>query len=164
MRRLDPPVSSSPATTRRRYRPRVTEEEMRRRVAAARVGRLGTVRPNGDPHLVPICFALLAGDDGDVIVSGTDEKPKTTYALRRLRNIAEHPAASLLVDHYEEEWERVWWVRVDGRGRVIDDEAERERAVAALRSKYHQYEHIGIPGAVLAIDVEQWLGWAYRDD
>jgi hypothetical protein len=58
----------------------------------------------------------------------------------------------------------VWWVRVDGRGRVIDDEAERERAVAALRAKYRQYEHIGIPGAVLAIDVDRWLGWAYLDD
>lgn len=136
---------------------------MRRRVAEARVGRLATVRPNGAPHLVPICFAVVEGDIGDVIVSGTDEKPKTTYALRRLRNISEQPAATLLVDHYEEDWERVWWVRVDGRGRVINDDAEREHAVAALRAKYPQYGHIGIPGAVLAIDVERWRGWAYLD-
>jgi PPOX class probable F420-dependent enzyme len=136
---------------------------MRRRVAEARVGRLATVRPSGEPHLVPICFALLDADDGDVIVSGTDEKPKSTYSLRRLRNIAERPAVTLLVDHYEEEWERVWWVRVDGRGRVINDDAERERAVAALRAKYPQYEEVGIPGAVLAIDVDRWLGWAYQD-
>lgn len=136
---------------------------MRRRVAAARVGRLATVRPNGNPHLVPICFALLEGDGGDVIVSGTDEKPKTTYELRRLQNIAERPAVTLLVDHYEEKWTRVWWVRVDGHGRVIEDGPERERAVEALREKYEQYEHIGLPGAVLAIDVDRWVGWAYAE-
>ena len=136
---------------------------MRRRVAAARVGRLATVRPNGNPHLVPICFALLERDRGHVIVSGTDEKPKTTYALRRLRNIAERPTVTLLVDHYEEEWTRVWWVRADGHGRVIEDGPERERAVDALREKYEQYEHIGLPGAVLAIDVDRWVGWAYAE-
>jgi PPOX class probable F420-dependent enzyme len=136
---------------------------MRRLVAEARVGRFATVRPDGTPHLVPICFALLEGDNGDVIVSGTDEKPKTTFALQRLRNIADHAPATLLVDHYEEKWERVWWVRVDGRGRVIDDEAERERAIAALRAKYRQYEHVGIPGPVLAIHVDRWRGWAYLD-
>jgi PPOX class probable F420-dependent enzyme len=141
----------------------VREEEMRRRVAAARVGRLATVRPNGNPHLVPICFALLEGDGGDVIVSGTDEKPKTTYELRRLQNIAERPAVTLLVDHYEEEWPHVWWVRVDGHGRVLEDGPERERAVDALREKYEQYEHIGLPGAVLAIDVDRWAGWAYAE-
>jgi PPOX class probable F420-dependent enzyme len=157
-------VAAEPELATAKKEPCVREDDMRRRVAEARVGRLATVRPNGDAHLVPICFAVIEGDGGDVIVSGTDEKPKTTYALRRLRNIAEHPAATLLVDHYDEEWERVWWVRVDGRGRVIDDEAERERAVAALRAKYRQYEHIGIPGAVLAIDVDRWVGWAYLDD
>jgi PPOX class probable F420-dependent enzyme len=141
----------------------VTEAEMRERVAAARVGRLATVRPDGSPHLVPICFALLESDRGDVIVSGTDEKPKATYALQRLRNIAEHPAATLLVDHYDEDWTRVWWVRVDGRGRVINDDEEREHAISALRGKYRQYEHVGIPGAVLAIDVDRWLGWSYLD-
>jgi PPOX class probable F420-dependent enzyme len=136
---------------------------MRRLVSEARVGRFATVRPDGTPHLVPICFALLEGDNGDVIVSGTDEKPKTTFALQRLRNIADHAAATLLVDHYEEEWERMWWVRVDGYGRVINDEAERERAIAALHAKYRQYEHVGIPGPVLAIDVDRWRGWAYLD-
>lgn len=136
---------------------------MRERVAAARVGQLATVRPDGTPHIVPICFKLLATDQGDVVVSGTDEKPKSTFALQRLRNIAERPAATLLVEHYEEEWTHVWWVRIDGRARVVNDDAERERAIAALRAKYDQYEHIGIPGAVLAIDVDHWRGWAYTD-
>ena len=103
------------------------------------------------------------GDGGDVIVSGTDEKPKTTYALRRLRNIAEHSAATLLVDHYEEERERAWWVRADGRGRAIDDEAERERAVAATSqvSPVRAHRHSRRSARDRRRPV---AGWAYLDD
>jgi PPOX class probable F420-dependent enzyme len=137
----------------------VTEVEMRERVAAARVARLATVRPDGTPHLVPICFALVA--DGTRIVSAVDEKPKSSPALQRLDNIRANPAVTLLVDHYEENWGRVWWVRVDGRGRVVDDGPQRDEAGAALRSKYEQYERIALSGPALVIDVERWRGWAY---
>ncbi|MGH9014030.1 MAG: TIGR03668 family PPOX class F420-dependent oxidoreductase [Acidimicrobiia bacterium] len=135
--------------------------EMRQRVRAAPVARLATVTPDGRPHLVPVCFALLATGDRDVIVSGTDEKPKRSLSLQRLRNLRANPAAALIVDHYEDDWTRVWWVRVDGRGRVLDDGPERDAAIDALREKYVQYEQVGLPGAVLVIDVERWRGWSY---
>ena len=135
---------------------------MRRRVASARVARMATVRPDGTPHLVPVCFALITADDGtDVIVSATDDKPKTTYSLQRLKNVQANPAVTLLVDHYEEEWGRVWWVRVDGDARIVEDGNEHRRAAGALREKYDQYRHLDMPGAMLAIDVRRWLGWAY---
>ncbi len=134
---------------------------MRQRVRAAPVARLATVTPDGRPHLVPVCFALLATGDRDVIVSGTDEKPKRSLSLQRLRNLRANPAAALIVDHYEDDWTRVWWVRVDGRGRVLDDGPERDAAIDALREKYVQYEQVGLPGAVLVIDVERWRGWSY---
>jgi PPOX class probable F420-dependent enzyme len=134
---------------------------MRQRVRAAPVARLATVTPDGRPHVVPVCFALLAIGGRDVIVSGTDEKPKRSPSLQRLRNVRANPAASLIVDHYEDDWTRVWWVRVDGNGRVVDDGPERDGAIDALREKYAQYEQVGIPGAVLAIEVERWRGWSY---
>ena len=134
---------------------------MRQRVRAAPVARLATVTPDGRPHLVPVCFALLATGDREVIVSGTDEKPKRSLSLQRLRNLRANPAAALIVDHYEDDWTRVWWVRVDGRGRVLDDGPERDAAIDALREKYVQYEQVGLPGAVLVIDVERWRGWSY---
>ncbi len=143
--------------------PQVDEAAMRARFAAARVARLATVRPDGSPHIVPICFALLAEASGDVIVSATDDKPKTTYSLQRLKNVITTPAATLLVDHYEEEWGRVWWIRVDGDGRVIEGGSGHDRAVAALKAKYEQYQRIALPGAVLAIDVRRWRGWAYDE-
>jgi PPOX class probable F420-dependent enzyme len=139
----------------------VEHGEMRQRVRAAPVARLATVTPDGRPHLVPVCFALLATGDRDVIVSGTDEKPKRSLSLQRLRNLRANPAAALIVDHYEDDWTRVWWVRVDGRGRVLDDGTERDAAIDALREKYVQYEQVGLPGAVLVIDVERWRGWSY---
>ncbi len=130
---------------------------MRGRIAAARIGRLATVRPGGAPHLIPVCFALA----GDRIVSAVDDKPKATTRLRRLENIRAHPAVSLLVDHYDEDWRELWWARADGVARVVDDGPERDETMTALRAKYVQYEAVGITGAAIVIDVDRWAGWAY---
>ncbi len=133
----------------------MTAAEARARFAAARVARLATVDAVGRPHLVPIAFAVV----GDAIFSAVDAKPKRTKALRRLANVRENPAVSLLVDHWDEaDWAALWWVRADGRGRVIDPaEPEAQRAVAALRERYPRQQ---AAGEILAVDVERWSGWA----
>ena len=128
---------------------------MRERVADARVARLATVTSDGGPHVVPCCFVL----DGDTAYSAVDGKPKSTLALRRLDNIAAHPRASLLVDHYDDDWTTLWWVRVDGPARVVTDAGERDRAVRLLTVKYEQYERVPLPGDVIAIDVTSWRAW-----
>jgi PPOX class probable F420-dependent enzyme len=110
----------------------VEQTVMRARVAAARVARLATVTADGRPHVVPCCFALAA----DTVYSAVDAKPKTTLALRRLANVEANPAASLLVDHYDDDWSALWWVRLDGVARVVADQAERGSAVARLAAKY----------------------------
>jgi PPOX class probable F420-dependent enzyme len=132
----------------------VSPEEARTRFAAARVARLATADAGGRPHLVPIAFAVA----GETIYSAVDAKPKRTRALRRLANVRENPAVSVLVDHWDEEdWERLWWVRADGEGRVLDpDEPEAVRAVQLLRERYPRQR---ADGAVLAIDVVRWSGW-----
>ena len=122
---------------------------MRGQLAAARVGRLGTVRPDGRPHIVVCCFALA----GEVVYSAVDDKPKTTVALQGLRNLTTNAAASLLVDHYGEDWTALWWIRLDGVGRVIADSREHERAVALLCGKYEQYRRQRPTGPVIAVDV-----------
>jgi PPOX class probable F420-dependent enzyme len=156
MRRLDPPVSRSAATTQRRYLPRVTEAEMRERFERARIARLATVDVDGQPHLVPICFACV----GDRIVSVVDAKPKRTPKLRRLENIRVQPRVSVLVDEYDEDWTRLWWVRADGTGRVVDSGPAREDAVATLSAKYPQYEELPPGGPVVEITVDRWRGWS----
>ena len=124
-------------------------------VADARVAILATVTPEGHPHLVPCCFVL----DGDIINSAVDAKPKTTLALRRLENLRSNPACSLLVHHYDEDWTELWWVRVDGMGRVVQNGQERDEALELLAGKYEQYRTVPIPGDVVAVEVERWRWW-----
>jgi PPOX class probable F420-dependent enzyme len=133
----------------------VDDDTMRRRVAEARVGRLATVTPAGHPHLVPCCFVL----DGEVVHSAVDAKPKSTRALRRLDNVRAHPAASLLVDRYDEDWTTLWWVRLDGDAHVVDDPVEQEQALDLLAAKYPQYRAARPPGPVLTLAVTTWRAW-----
>jgi PPOX class probable F420-dependent enzyme len=126
------------------------------RLAAARIARLATTDPDGRPHLVPIVFAL----DGDTLYSAVDRKPKRSQKLRRIENARARPDVTILVDHYEEDWDRLWWIRLRGSARVLDGGAERERALALLREKYPQYREAPPDGPVLAVDVTQVRKWA----
>lgn len=136
---------------------RLTEADARERLAAERVARLATAGDDRQPHLVPVTFAV----DGDRIYIAIDHKPKTTTDLRRLRNIRENPRVSLLADHYEEDWIQLWWVRADGRARVIEDE-RRSRALDILAGKYEQYRRTRPTGPVIAIEAGRWTGWTSR--
>lgn len=128
----------------------------RSRVRQARVARLATVRPDGTPHLIPITFAL----DGDTVVTAVDGKPKRTAALQRLENIAANPAVTLLVDHYDDDWSRLWWVRLDGVAEVLRDEPERTAALEPLVAKYPQYESSPPSGPVIRVAVHRWATWS----
>ena len=128
--------------------------EARERFAKEPVARLASVGPDGSPHIVPIVFAL----GGETIYSVVDRKPKRSARLKRLENLRAQPRAAVLADHYESDWSRLWWVRADGRARVIEPgEPEAERAVALLAARHPQQQ---AAGAVLAVDVERWSGWS----
>jgi PPOX class probable F420-dependent enzyme len=130
---------------------------MRRLVEAARVGRLATVTAADQrPHAVPICYVLR----GEVVYSAVDQKPKRHRRLRRLANLRRAGSACLLVDEYQDDWSALWWVRLDGHGRIVDDPAEAARARAALADKYPQYQAQPPAGPVIAIDIARWSGWA----
>ncbi len=133
---------------------------MRQRFGEARVARLATADEHGRPHLVPVCFALERVDDEDRITSIVDAKPKSTTALKRLANVAANPHVALLVDHYDEEWSSLWWVRVDGAARVVDGGPELVAAAAALTAKYPQYRSVARTGPALIISVQRWRSWS----
>jgi PPOX class probable F420-dependent enzyme len=139
--------------------PSLSEPTARRLVAEARSARISTIDPDGRPNLVPIVFVL----DRDTLYSSVDAKPKESAELRRLVNIRANPeGVAVIVDHYEEEWPALWWVRMRGRGRVIEEGPERDRAHSMLRRKYRQYTEMPPQGAVVAVEVGEWRGWSWR--
>jgi PPOX class probable F420-dependent enzyme len=149
----------------------MTDEQARRRVAEARVARLATADAAGRPHVVPMVFALVSGRDagetrsGDTVYSAVDAKPKRSTALRRLANIAANPRVAVLVDHYEDDWHALWWVRADGTGRILDaEDPEGRDAIARLVARYPQYRQQPPPGPVVAIDVARWSSWSATGD
>jgi PPOX class probable F420-dependent enzyme len=137
---------------------RLTEDECRSVFVRARVARLATAGADGAPHLVPVTFAV----EGDRVYFAVDAKPKSSAHLRRLRNIEENPQVSLLVDEYAEDWERLWWVRADGRARVLSGGEEGPRDL--LRARYPQYAEVALDGPVVEIEVVRWSGWRYAGD
>jgi PPOX class probable F420-dependent enzyme len=136
---------------------RLAPEEARRRFSTEPVARLATVGPDGRPHLVPIVFAL----DGDTMYSAVDAKPKASDALARVRHIGANPHVSVLVDAYDDDWTRLWWVRADGVGEIAADGPRRDAALRALRAKYPQYAEPSLAfGAAIVVTVERWIGWS----
>lgn len=119
---------------------------------------MATIDPDGRPNVVPLVFAI----EGDTLYSSVDDKPKATPRVRRLENIERDPdRVTVLVDHYEDDWPRVWWVRLRGTGRVLEDGPERERGLRLLAEKYPQYRTMPPQGAVIALDISAWRGWSY---
>src|SRR3981081_2781559 len=135
------------------------ERGIRDRLAAARVARLAMIGRSGAPTQVPFCFVL----EGDRIYSAVDHKPKRTQRLERFANISRDPRVSVLVDHYEEDWDRLWWIRVDGRALEVEDQAEADRAVTLLVAKYDQYHARPPSGPVMRIDIHTWRSWSAHD-
>jgi PPOX class probable F420-dependent enzyme len=139
-------------------------EWARAKFTEARVARLATVDQTGRPHLVPITFAAVR----ESLYTAVDAKPKTSTRLRRLANIAANPQVSVLVDHYADDWDELWWARADGTARILDVAGSPDltgdvrHALAALADRYPAYRTAPPSGPLVAVDVRRWSGWSAR--
>jgi PPOX class probable F420-dependent enzyme len=125
------------------------------------VGHLGTVDAAGRPHVVPVCFAVVAGR----VYTPIDEKPKRgdQMALRRVRNLLARPTVCLTVDRYDGDWSRLAWLQVRGTATLIEEHDERRAAIAALRARYPQYHAMALEERLLiGIVPERVVEWAYQ--
>ena len=129
------------------------------RLREARVARLATAGDDG-PSIVPICFVW----DGERVYTAVDRKPKAVAPgeIARVRRIRAHPEVALVLDEYDEDWSRLWYVLVRGRAALVADESERTRAIERLREKYPQYRDGYLPenAPVIRILVERIVSWS----
>jgi PPOX class probable F420-dependent enzyme len=132
-------------------------ERERRFLVGRKVGHLATADRHGAPHVVPVCFAI----EEDALYITMDEKPKRAGApLKRLRNIAENPAVAVVVDRYDDDWARLGWVMLRGRGEILTGGDEHARAQALLRSRYPQLNDMDIGSLpVIAVRLERVTSW-----
>jgi PPOX class probable F420-dependent enzyme len=130
------------------------------RLHATRVARLATLGPKY-PHVVPVCFVY----DGAVFYTAVDRKPKRVAPrqLARLRHIRSSPEVALLVDHYDEDWTRLWFVLARGKAALVPRSKERERAEAIrlLKAKYPQYAAgmLADDAPLIRITPERFVSW-----
>jgi len=135
---------------------RLTGDAARGRFAAARIMRLATVDEAGRPHLVPATFTV----ERDRVYTAVDRKPKDTRELKRLRNVRANPAVAVLADHYDDDWNRLWWVRADGAAEIVTDPREMAGPLELLATRYPQYRAEPPDGPLIVITVTRWTGWA----
>jgi PPOX class probable F420-dependent enzyme len=128
------------------------EEEF---VQRQRLAHLATSDADGQPHVLPVCFARV----DTCFYIAIDDKPKRSSRLKRLRNIEENAQVALVFDRYDEDWSRLGWVMVQGSASIIEGGPERERAVAALRGRYQQYRSMALDGPVIGITAEKAMSW-----
>jgi PPOX class probable F420-dependent enzyme len=119
---------------------------------STRVARLATIRPDGSPRVVPICFAL----DGEMLYSAVDEKPKRTRRLARIADIERDSRVEVFIDHYDDDWTQLWWVRLRGRASIVERD---ERALELLCAKYPQYREQPPAGPFVVVEIDEQTEW-----
>jgi PPOX class probable F420-dependent enzyme len=128
-------------------------------LAEARRATLATIDPRGRARLVPICFVV----DGDVMWSPLDEKPKAVTDMRslaRVRDIAERPEVTVLVDRWSEDWTRLGWVRLHGSVQLVEADAVAAGVIPLLRARYPQYDDHDLEHRpMLRITIEHVTSW-----
>lgn len=127
-----------------------------------RVARLATVDIDGNPHVIPVCYAF----DGTRFYTPLDEKPKRveSYQLQRVRNITAHATVALVIDQYDDDWSQLGYVLIRGQAELIPPEQTsiHAQALVLLRERYVQYRSMALEKyAIIAITPAQVTSWAY---
>jgi PPOX class probable F420-dependent enzyme len=130
----------------------------------ATVARLATVDSECKPHLIPVVFVY----DNDYYFIPIDQKTKRSKPenLKRIKNIHQNPNIALLIDEYNEDWRKLYFIMIQGKASIIggkeseqNEQALLEKAHKLLSAKYVQYQEIGIGQYVIMIVPQKVISW-----
>lgn len=121
-------------------------------ISDARRAVMTTLGADGSPHAVPISYALRGGS----FITPIDHKPKKGVKLARVKNIERDSRVTLLIDRWDEDWTRLYWIMVKGRahlepGPLISPE---------LVDRYEQFRGQE-EDALIVIEPQRILWWSW---
>ena len=148
----------------------VLTDAERRFLDEARYGVLATTAPDGRARLVPVCYALSDRVDKvgrPILYTPIDEKQKKTdnpHDVARVRDLLVLPEVTLVVDRWDEDWDRLAWLRIYGHGELLEPQpgeaAEHTTAIALLRARYPQYAgHDLEHRPIIRVALERVVSW-----
>jgi PPOX class probable F420-dependent enzyme len=143
----------------------INDKNFKTIIDKARVARLATVDTEFKPHLIPVVFVF---DNGRYFIP-IDEKTKRSRPekLKRAKNIQQNPNVALLVDEYNEDWTKLFFIMIQGKACIIggkeleqqNDLLLLEKAQKLLSDKYLQYQKTGIGEYVIMIIPQKVITW-----
>jgi PPOX class probable F420-dependent enzyme len=132
----------------------------------SRIGRLATVDLECKPHVIPVVFVF--DNDRNCYFIPIDEKTKRSRPenLKRVKNIQENPNVALLLDEYNEDWTKLYFIMIRGKGSILGGKKLEqnemrllEKAHKLLCDKYPQYQKIGIGKYLIKIMPQKVVVW-----
>ncbi|HEX9683416.1 MAG TPA: pyridoxamine 5'-phosphate oxidase family protein [Acidimicrobiales bacterium] len=132
----------------------LTIDQCWERLTSADHGVLATVHEDRGVDAVPAVFAAV---DGNLVIPVDTVKAKSGIRLQRLANLEADDRCALIVDNYESDWSRLWWVRVHGRAAEVPPTDE---WLHDLRRRYPAYREPGTIASVLVIRPAVIIGWS----
>jgi PPOX class probable F420-dependent enzyme len=116
----------------------ISDMQVKAVIDKARIARLATVDSKSKPHLVPVVFAF----DGEQYYIPIDKKTKQESSkpekLKRVKNIQTNPNIALLIDEYNEDWTKLYFVMIQGRASLISNEKGEQQNDPLLLERAHK--------------------------
>jgi len=135
-------------------------QKTRTLISRAKVARLATVDQKLYPYVVPVVFVF----HGNSFFIPLDEKTKTVNPknLKRVKNIEKNPNVTLLIDKYQNDWKKLFFLMIHGKAKVIDEKNGKimDKIHKLLVSKYPQYKKIGIGNSCIKIEPTKVRFWS----